>query len=239
MNKKIIIGNWKMNPESLKEAQKLFNSIKSNKETEVVVCPPFIYLSLLKGKLGAQNCFYEDKGAYTGEVSASMLKGLGCEYVIIGHSERRQYFKEDNEMINKKIKKALSLGLKVIFCIGETEKEREEEKTDQIIQDELIYGLEGVSNSKMSSVSIAYEPIWAIGTGNPCDIEEAQSMGLLIRKIISKTYNLSISKNLCLLYGGSVNSSNASGYLKEAGFQGLLVGGASLKADEFNKIINA
>ena len=234
--KNLIVGNWKMNPESLKEAQKLFNSIKSGK-SEFIVCPPFVYLSSLKGKLGAQNCFYEDKGAYTGEISASMLKNLGCEYVIIGHSERRQYFKENNEIVNKKIKKALSLGLKPILCIGETEKEREEEKTDQIIKDEIIYGLEGIPASK--APIIAYEPIWAIGTGNACDVEEAQRMGLLIRKIVSKTYNLSVSKNLCLLYGGSVNSSNASSYLKEAGFNGLLVGGASLKADEFNKIINA
>ncbi len=238
MSKKIIIANWKMNPENLKKAQKLFKSIKVKSEAEVVVCPPFIYLSSLKGS-GAQNCFFEEKGPYTGEVSVSMLKDLGCKYVIIGHSERRKHFQETDELINKKLKAVLNKGLSPIFCIGETGEEREEEKTEQVLLKELEQGLKDIPLSKIANLNIAYEPIWAIGTGNACDVEEAQKMGLLIRKIISKLYNPYISKKIRILYGGSVNSKNASGYIKEAGFQGLLVGGASLDAKEFIKIIKA
>lgn len=237
-SKNLIVANWKMNPLSLKQAQKLFKSIKIKSEAEVVVCPPFVYLSSLKAS-GAQNCFSEEKGAYTGEVSVSMLKDLGCKYVIIGHSERRKYFQETDELINKKLKAVLNKGLKPIFCIGETGKEREEEKTEQVLLKELEQGLKDVPLSKIAKVNIAYEPIWAIGTGNACDVEEAQKMALLIRKIISKLYNPFISKKMRILYGGSVNSQNAAGYLKEAGFQGLLVGGASLDAKEFIKIIRA
>ena len=248
--KPLIVANWKCNPTITKDAEKLFDSVnkgvKGIKNAEVVICPPFIYLKELSSlkrsltpyfKTGAQNCFWENKGAYTGEISPLMLKDLGCQYVIIGHSERRKYFQETDEIVNKKIKAVLGSGLNIILCIGETEEEREQEKTEQVLHQEIVAGLNEVPVSKISQLSIAYEPIWAIGTSNACDVEEAQKTGLLIRKIISKTYNLSVSKKMRILYGGSANSRNAKSYLKEAGFQGLLVGGASLDPKEFLKII--
>jgi triosephosphate isomerase len=224
MSKPLIIANWKMNPVKTRDAEKLFDSfkkrIKGNKNTEVVICPPFVFMPLLKGIVfGAQDCFWENKGAYTGEISPLMLKDLGCKYVI------------------KKIKAALESGLNVILCVGETEEEREQDKTEQILHQEIVAGLKGIAVSKTAQITIAYEPIWAIGTGNACDPEEAQKTGLLIRKIVSKTYNLAVSKKIKILYGGSVNSKNSESYLKEAGFQGLLVGGASLDPKEFLKII--
>lgn len=240
--KPIIVANWKCNPVTVKEAEKLFSSLKKGvkelKGAEVVICPPFIYLPKLEGLiLGAQNCFWQDKGAYTGEISGAMLKNLGCKYVIIGHSERRKHFKETDEMINKKLKAVLLSGLNAIFCVGETQEEREEDKTEQILHQEIISGLNGVPLSRISNLIIAYEPIWAIGTGNACDVEEAQKMALVIRKIVSKIYNLNVSKKIRILYGGSVNSKNGRTYLNEGGFQGLLVGGSSLDPKEFIDLV--
>ncbi len=238
--KPLIVANWKMNPVTMKEAEELFNSVfecvKNIKNTETVICPPFIYLPLLKGlTLGAQDCYWEEKGAYTGEVSVAMLKEMGCKYVIIGHSERRKIFNETNQNVNKKLKSVLEEGLIPIMCIGETEQEREQEKTEEVLKQELTEGFEGISN--VSNLVIAYEPIWAIGTGNPCDIEEAKEMNLLIKRIISKLYNLAVSKKIRILYGGSVKANNAEGYLKQVEFDGLLVGGASLSAQEFVDLI--
>lgn len=245
--KSLIIANWKMNPVTIAEAKQLFDLVKKGvkniKKAEVVVCPPFIYLSAIKPysnkamKIGAQNCFWEKEGAYTGEISLPMLKDMGCKYVIVGHSERRGRFGETNEMINKKLKAVLEEKLDPILCIGETKKEREQSKTDNILKNQIVSGLKNISSLKFSQTVIAYEPIWAIGTGKPCDIEEAQKMGLLIRKIISGLYDFKGAKNVQVLYGGSVNSKNAAGYIKEAGLQGLLIGGASLKAKEFIKIV--
>jgi len=244
--KTLVVANWKMNPQTLQEAKQLFNLVKRGakniKNAEIVISPSFVFLSNIQYpisniKLGAQNVFWEQKGAYTGEVSPIMLKDLGCQYVIVGHSERRRYFEETDEIINKKLDAVLSVNLTPIFCIGETQKEREQEKTEDVIKNQIISGLKGISKVKFSKIIIAYEPIWAIGTGRPCDVEEAQKMGLLIRKIISRLYINTFSKNIRLLYGGSVNSKNAAGYIKEAGFQGLLVGGASLKAREFIEIV--
>lgn len=244
--KTFIVANWKMNPSSQSEAKELFNLVKKGvkniKKTEVVICPPFVFLSNIQNltfniKLGAQNVFLEKKGAYTGEISPPMLKDVGCKYVIVGHSERRKYFKETDEMINKKIKVVLEEKLNPILCIGETKEEREQGKTESILKNQIVSGIEKISSSKFSKIVIAYEPIWAIGTGEPCDVEEAQKIGLLIRKIISRIYNRPLSKKLLILYGGSVNSKNAAGYIKEANLQGLLVGGASLKAKEFVKIV--
>jgi triosephosphate isomerase len=220
MTKPLIIANWKMNPQSLSEAKMLFNSIrrgvKSIKNAEIVICPPFIYLThllnfksyALNPKIGVQDCFWEEKGAYTGEVSCKISKGVGVEYVIIGHSERRKYFKETDEMISKKIEAALKAGLKLILCI---------DKISQIpkdIKDNFI---------------IAYEPISAIGTGKPYSWEKAKEMKNKIQKILGK--------KIKILYGGSVNSENANNYIKQAGFQGLLIGSASLNAKEFVKIV--
>lgn len=247
-----------MNPQTIAEAKRLFNSVKKGlrgfKKAEAVVCPPFIYIPVLRAftltrfsasqaglVLGAQDCFLEQKGAYTGEISPSMLKDTGCQYVIIGHSERRRYFKETDEMINKKLKAVLEKRLKPILCIGETKEERNDGKTENVLKKQIESDLKGISGFKLqvSGFCIAYEPVWAIGTGKPCDIEEAQKMGLLIRKIITKLYNSSTAEKVRILYGGSVNSRNAVGYIKESCFQGLLVGGASLEAKEFIKIIKA
>jgi triosephosphate isomerase len=246
--KTLVVANWKMNPQTLHGAKKLFNFVKREarniKKTEVVICPPFVFLSNIQCltpniKLGAQDVFWEKEGAYTGEVSSSMLNDTGCQYLIIGHSERRRYFKETDEIINKKLKAALAAKLNPIFCIGETQEQRNRGETDRILRKQIEKALKDISKFKIqnSKFCIAYEPIWAIGTGRPCDVEEAQKMGLLIRKIISKIYNQTVSKNVRILYGGSVNSKNAAEYIKEAGLQGLLVGGASLDAKEFVDLI--
>lgn len=242
--KSLIVANWKLNPQTLIEAKKLFNSVKKGirniKKVEIVICPPFLYISDLKKladqkltpnlKFGAQDCFWENKGAFTGEISPSMLKNLGCQYVILGHSERRRYFQESDEMINKKIKAAISENLKPILCIGETEDERKEGKTFKVLKNQLQKNLAKIEKSKLKigSLIVAYEPVWAIGTGNPCEPKEAKKVFLFLKKIL---------KNSIILYGGSVNSENAINYLKESGFQGLLVGGASLKAKEFIEIV--
>jgi len=223
--KYLIVANWKMNPLILEEAEKLFQGVERGigniNKTEVVICPPFIYLPVLKSqisvlKLGGQNCYSQEQGAFTGEVSPSMLKKIGCDYVIIGHSERRKYQKETDEMINEKIKAALKANLKPILCI---------DNIDQIKKD-----LEGLSQEDIKNLAVAYEPIWAIGTGKACGIPEAQEMNVFIKNILGK--------ETPVLYGGSVNSQNAEGYIREAGYSGLLVGGASLKPEEFVEIIH-
>jgi len=212
-----------MNPQQKKEAKSLFDSVKRGmrklRGVEVVACPPFAFLASLvsdkKVKLGAQDIFWEDKGAFTGEVSASMLKDLRVEYVLVGHSERRKYQKETDVIINKKIKAALGKGLKVVLCI------------DKISQ--LRQGLKGISKKELKAIVLAYEPLFAIGTGKACSPERAKKMRLSMKK--------ALRKNNRILYGGSVNSQNAASYIKEAGFNGLLVGGASLKPKEFLGIV--
>ena len=237
----LIAANWKMNPVSVEEAKNLFDSVKEgieSTEAEIIICPPFIYLPLLKGlalgapaslSLGGQDCFYEEKGAFTGEISPLMLKDLGVEYVIIGHSERRKYFNETNEIINKKIKQALKAGLKIIFCIGETAEERDVGKKNEVLERQIKEGLEGIES--LENINIAYEPVWAIGTGNNCSIEETKESIGFIRKFVEPDTRV--------LYGGSVKGDNAGAYIKDAGANGLLVGGASLKADEFVEIIKS
>ncbi|MBZ9571839.1 triose-phosphate isomerase [Patescibacteria group bacterium] len=254
--KPLIVANWKCNPQTLIEAKKLFNSlkrrIKNIKNIEVVICPPFVYLSILGvstsarrkagfGGLasGSQDCFWEEKGAFTGEISSLMLKDLGCDYVILGHSERRRWFGETDDVINKKMKKAILVKLNPIFCIGETKTEREKGKTQNILKSQIEKGLKKISKKEIKNIVIAYEPVWAIGTGKPCDVKEAQIMGLLIRKIINRIFSRNISEKIRIIYGGSVNSKNAAGYIKEARMDGLLIGGASLNPQEFIKIIKA
>lgn len=231
--KNLIAANWKMNPASKKEAKEIFEAIKKGvKKTsaEVVVCPPFVFLPELKGlALGAQNMFYEDKGAFTGEISAGMLKDLGVEYVIVGHSERRKYFGETDETVNKKIKKALEVGLKVIFCIGETAAERDAGGKNEVLERQIKKGLDGINN--LENINIAYEPVWAIGTGNNCSVEETKESLDFIRKFVKPDSRI--------LYGGSVKSENSGDYIKKAGANGLLVGGASLNAEEFIKIVKS
>lgn len=235
MKKIFIIANWKMNPQNLKEAKFLFEgvkkSIKDIKNIEIVICPPFVYLSELgirnkelEIKLGAQDCFWEESGPYTGEVSAAMLKNLGCQYVIIGHSGRRKELKETDEMINKKIKTVLKTKLKPILCI------------DNISQ--LKKGIKGILQKDFKNLIIAYEPLSAIGTGNPYDWKKAKEMKNKIQKVLIEQGLSPLSGDSpCIIYGGSVDSKNAINYIKQSGFNGLLVGGASLKTKEFMKIV--
>jgi len=243
--KPLIVANWKMNPQTEKEAKQLFDSIKKGvkdiKTAEVVICPPSVYLASDKGgiSLGGQNCHWEEKGAYTGEISALMLKDLGADYVILGHSERRKYFKETDEEINKKIKKAVEVGLKVILCIGESAEEWKQDKKSQVLKSQLENGLDKVTKDGMKNISIAYEPIWAIGTGDSCSVDETMKSVLFIRQTLTNIYNREIADKTRILYGGSVNGENSGPYIKEALANGLLVGGASLKADEFIKIVKS
>ena len=231
--KSLVVANWKMNPASLDEAKNIFNGIKNSSNgtsSEVVICPPFVYLAELKGlALGAQNMYFEEKGSYDGEVSGIMLKNLGVEYVIIGHSERRKYFGETDETSNKKIKKALEDGLKVIYCIGETLKENESGQKNSILEKQIKIGLTGINN--LENISIAYEPVWAIGTGKNCGVDETKQTIDFIREFVRSDTRI--------LYGGSVKSENSGEYIKSAGANGLLVGGASLNAEEFVKIIKS
>jgi len=242
--KPLIAGNWKLNPQTEKEASALFDAVKAGvknqKAAEVVICPPSLYLPLFKGlALGAQNCYFEEKGAFTGEISAQMIKSIGAEYVIIGHSERRKYFKETDEEVNKKVRKAIAAGLDVVLCIGETAEERDQQKKTQVIKMQLDKDLDKLTKDDMRHINLAYEPIWAIGTGNNCSVEETTTSLLFIKQTINNMYNREIADKTRILYGGSVNGDNAGAYIKEAGANGLLVGGASLKSEEFIKIVKS
>ena len=244
--KPLIVANWKCNPTTRKETEKLFNSIKDGLKgipnIEIVVCPPLVYLSIIKPqnsniKIGAQDSFWEKCGAFTGGASPLMLKDLGCQYVILGHSERRIYFGDTDEIINKKIKATISEGLIPIFCIGETEAEKKKGETGKVLEAQIKKGLEGVSENEMKNIVIAYEPVWAIGTGNPCSPGETKKSTVFIRKFISNLYPDVEVNNLGILYGGSVNSQNARDYFTKSGVEGFIVGGASLKPEEFIKIV--
>jgi triosephosphate isomerase len=248
MRKTVIAGNWKMNND-LKESEKLIVELKNLLQNEkpncdVIVCPPFTSLSeaskLLKGsqiKLGAQNMHFEENGAFTGEISASMLKSIGCEYVILGHSERRHIFGESDVVINKKIKKALSAGLKPIFCIGELLEERENGTTNDVVKRQVLKGLDGISAEDMKNVIVAYEPVWAIGTGKTASPAQAQEVHEFIRDLIEIDYSLEVANDLVIQYGGSVKPDNAKELLSQKDIDGALVGGACLKADSFLGII--
>jgi len=249
MRKKVIAGNWKMNMD-LHQSQKLvsgiINGLGKDTKAEVIICPPFTSLSeigsLLKGtqiKLGAQNMFFEESGAFTGEVSADMLKSVGCDYVILGHSERRVIFNEPDEQINKKIKTAIVKGLKPIFCFGELLEQREKGETMQVVSRQVEKGLEGVSAEQMKNVIIAYEPVWAIGTGKTATPEQAQEVHSFIRELVAKKVSASIAENIIIQYGGSVKPENTGELLSQKDIDGALVGGACLKADSFLSIIAA
>ena len=249
MRKKVIAGNWKMNKD-LNESQNLVSGIidglGNENKCDVVVCPPFTSLnevhSLIKNtpiKLGAQNVYYETDGAFTGEVSTGMLKSVGCDYVIIGHSERRTIFGEKDELLNKKNKKALADGLKVIFCIGESLAQREEGITNSIVEKQLQKGLDGISSEELNNIIIAYEPVWAIGTGKTATPEQAQEVHAFIRNYISQKYSKESGEGLIIQYGGSVKPDNAASLLSQPDIDGALIGGACLKADSFLSIIAA
>jgi len=250
MRKKIVAGNWKMF-NNLSQSIALISEIKqelANIKTncEVVICPPFTSLetasTLIKDStisVGAQNMYFEDSGAYTGEISADMLLSVGCKYVILGHSERRTIFKESDEMINKKIKKALSKGLKPIFCIGETLQEREDNRTEKVIEVQVRNGLAGISAESFKDVVIAYEPVWAIGTGKTATPQQAEEVHKFIRNLLTEMYGIEITENTVIQYGGSVKPENAKDLLSQPNIDGALVGGACLKAASFVEIIKA
>ena len=247
MRKKVIAGNWKMNmlpDEAIKFIEELTPLVKDT-ENEVVLCVPYtdLFYALLTAqntniKIGAQNMHFEEKGAYTGEVSGKMLKAINVEYVILGHSERRQYFNETDETVNKKLKAAFTYGLKPIVCVGETLEEREAGKTTDIITKQTELALEGVTEEQVANTIIAYEPIWAIGTGKTATSEDANNSIKEIRNKIKEIYGQKVSDRVIIQYGGSVKSTNSKELFSMSDIDGGLVGGASLKADEFSKIVN-
>lgn len=247
MRKKIIAGNWKMNMlpnEAIKFIEELTPLVKET-NNEVILCVPYtdLFYGLLTAqgtniKIGAQNMHFEETGAYTGEVSGKMLKSIGVEYVIIGHSERRQYFNETDGTVNKKIKKAFEEGLKPIVCVGETLEQREEGKTEEVITKQTELALQGLTNEKVENTIIAYEPIWAIGTGKTATAEDANNSIKAIRNKISEIYGQNVAERVIIQYGGSVKSANAKELFEMSDIDGGLVGGASLKSEEFAKIVN-
>ena len=250
MRKQIIAGNWKMHTD-LAEATILVEGIKAalaegEVSREVVVCPPFTGLStvadLIEGtdvRLGAQNMYFEPKGAFTGEVSPLMLTDVGCHYVILGHSERREYFSESDALINQKIKAAFQYDLIPILCVGESLAQREANETQSFIDSQLTAGLEGLTAEQVSQMVIAYEPIWAIGTGKTATAEQAGEVCTAIRAKVAALFDAATAEALRIQYGGSVKGSNAKEILSQPDIDGALVGGASLKADDFMAIIKA
>lgn len=249
MRKKIIAGNWKMNlsyTEGEELLKNLLNKIADNQSAEVVIAPPFTYLvpfiqisNNKKIKIAAQNCAIEKSGAFTGEVSSTMLLSCGVEYVIIGHSERRTLFFENDEIIKLKVNRVIESGMKLIYCCGESKETRLSEKHESFVTEQLENNLFHLNEDEFKQVIIAYEPIWAIGTGLTATPEQAEQMHAMIRKNVAKRYNSKVGDELSILYGGSVNASNAHSLFKEGNIDGALVGGASLKADDFLTIINA
>ncbi|SNS03044.1 MULTISPECIES: triose-phosphate isomerase [Hymenobacter] len=253
MRKNIVAGNWKMNT-TLQDGQALISEIVNmvqdevtGSQVEVVVCPPFPFLTTI-GKqlpeggrfhLGAQNCHQKESGAFTGEVSAKMLQSVGAEYVILGHSERRQYFGEDDELLSQKLKAVLAAGLKPIFCVGESLETREADDTFNFISKQLQDGLFHLSNEEFDQVVIAYEPIWAIGTGKTATSAQAQEVHAFIREQIARAYDAEAAENTTILYGGSANAQNARELFGQPDVDGGLIGGASLKSRDFTEIIKS
>lgn len=245
MGKYIIAGNWKMNklPSETYDFVKEVAKTTEDAKCEVVCCTPFVCLSeavkAAEGthiKIGAENLHFEDKGAFTGEVSADMLLDLGVKYVIIGHSERRQYFAETDETVNKKTVKALSKGLIPIICVGESKEQREAGITMDLITIQIKKAFAGISEEDAQKVVVAYEPIWAIGTGLTATDDQAEEVCGGIRKVLAGLYNENVAENITIQYGGSMNAKNAEGLLAKENIDGGLIGGASLKAEDFGII---
>jgi triosephosphate isomerase len=248
MRKPVIAGNWKMY-KTLSEAEGLVNELvpllKDISDIDIAVCPPFTNLTALSALLketniglGGQDVHWEEQGAFTGEISGNMLKSVGCSYVIIGHSERRQYFDESDEDVNKKLIAALKTGLKPIVCVGETLGEREDNQTFKVIENQLRDSFYKIDNSMgiLSDIIVAYEPVWAIGTGKNATPEQANEVHVFIRKIMAELFGVDFAENLRIQYGGSVKPDNVSGLMAQTDIDGALVGGASLKADAFSAI---
>ena len=247
MRKKVIAGNWKMNMlpnEAISMIAELEPLVK-DAEAEVVLCVPYtdLFYALLTAqgtniKIGAQNMHFEESGAYTGEVSGKMLKSIGVEYVIIGHSERRQYFAETDETVNKKIKAAFANGLKPIVCVGETLEQRESGNAFDVITSQTEKALDGLTEEQVANTIIAYEPIWAIGTGKTATSEDANEAIKKIREKICQIYGQNVAERVIIQYGGSMKPSNAKELLEMSDIDGGLIGGASLKAESFAEIVN-
>ena len=247
MRKPIIAGNWKMN-KTAKEAVELINELKplvAKSKPEVVVCVPYTDLwavaEAIKGskiKLGAENVAWADAGAFTGEISADMLKEIGVEYVIIGHSERRQYFGETDNSVNARLVQALKKDLKPIVCVGETLVEREKHRTKKVLKKQILEGFKGLSADDFGNIVIAYEPVWAIGTGKTATAEDANKTIGFIRSLVKKTWGNEVAKSLRIQYGGSMKPSNAKELMAMRNIDGGLIGGAALKAEDFAAIVN-
>ena len=247
MRKPIIAGNWKMH-KTIAEAVEFVNDIKdkvNNTDVEAVICAPFTLLKDLKEatkgtniKIGAQNMHYAEQGAFTGEISAPMLKELNIDYVVLGHSERRQYFNETNETVNKKVIKALEEGIDPILCVGETLEEREASETKNVCKEQTEKALVGVSAEDMKKVVIAYEPVWAIGTGKTATAEDANDVIAYIREVVKELYGEEISEEVRIQYGGSVKPSNVAEIMNQSDIDGALVGGASLLASDYTELVN-
>lgn len=252
MRRYLIAANWKMNKD-LENGSSLLTNVKQSIESknilskvDVVLCPPFILLEQAKTilnassiSLGAQNIHYQSDGAYTGEISGSMLRSVGCNYVIVGHSERRTYFGETDSIINKKALRALEYHLRPIICVGETLVQRESAATMIVIESQVRGVLEGLEHNQMKNIVIAYEPVWAIGTGRNATPEQAQEVHRCIRNLVSKLYNNEIAQSLLIQYGGSMKADNAHELLKQPDVDGGLIGGASLVAEQFVGILEA
>ncbi|KJS06270.1 MAG: triosephosphate isomerase [Flavobacteriales bacterium BRH_c54] len=243
MRKKIVAGNWKMNLQ-LDEAKQLLQDIqlveKDVSDVTLIINPPALYIPLFKEQLGnsaialgAQNCSEHESGAYTGEIAAQMIKSCGANYVIVGHSERRTYYYETNAIIAEKINRALAADLSPIFCCGELLSEREENNHFNVVEQQLKEGLFHLNENEIKNVVIAYEPVWAIGTGVTATAEQAQEMHAFIRKVLKEFYNEAVAQNCSILYGGSCNASNAKELFANPDIDGGLIGGASLKAADF------
>jgi len=247
MRRPVIAGNWKLN-KTVSEAIELVNSLKRElidiQETEIIVCPVYTALSDVSDllvdsniSLGAQNVYWESSGAFTGEVSSAMLKDAGCKYVIIGHSERRKYFNESDQTVNKRIKAAQQSGLIPIFCVGETLEEREADKTIDVIKRQLTGGLEGLEKDALLNLIIAYEPVWAIGTGKTATPGQAQEVHGFIRSWLVENCSEEVAESLRILYGGSVKSANIKELMQQGDIDGALVGGASLDSSSFAELV--
>ena len=248
MRNKIIAGNWKMNktPEETKILIDEMIPLVKNANCSVITCVPYVDLHMAleatKGtniKVGAENCHWEKSGAFTGEISADMLTSMGVKYVIIGHSERRTYFGETDETVNKRLKAAINSGLNVILCVGEYLEQREQGITNEIVSMQTKIALKGISKKELSNIIIAYEPVWAIGTGKTATAEQANEVCKVIRDVISALYDTTCAENIIIQYGGSMNASNADELLSQPDIDGGLIGGASLKANDFASIVES
>ncbi|MCD4830666.1 MAG: triose-phosphate isomerase [Anaerohalosphaeraceae bacterium] len=248
MRKPFLGGNWKMNTDKASAvalASALADSVGSlTDKVDVAVCPPFVYLDTVSQALAqssiavsSQDIYFESNGAFTGEISTDMLKDVGCEYVLVGHSERRHVIGETDELINRKVKAAIAAGLKVIFCVGELLAQREAEQTDEVVKQQIEKGLVGIDAAGAANITIAYEPVWAIGTGLTATPAQAQEVHAMIRNLIAGMYSQDFADQVRIQYGGSAKPANAAELMSQPDVDGLLIGGASLKPEDFTSMI--